>query len=293
MYSTPLHLFLGKDSEVLIMAVIICIGGLGDCPSETFTGLKKSLENKGHTVLIPETDMVRTHKDRIALTMGEYQRIVRRLKRKELKEVPIFLLGQSAGGSAVRVVAEELSMKGDARLAGVILLSPAMPRSWKFHWLRSGTDATRRFLSRHWREILFGKMINQTVMEFEARVAPLAEEIRDRVLVSRQPVPGAEMRTLALWPPAIGVYLYPTLHLYGSNDSCIEPKAQAAFGRDLESMILVNGHVFVGAGHSLLGSRQRDEVIKVIVSWIETGHLGEPSFDLGGLKIWEGHGEPS
>lgn len=269
------------------MAIIICVGGLGDCPKETFAGLKKTLENQGHTAVIPDTERVQTHQDRITLVRDEYQRLIRRLKREELKKVPIFLLGQSAGGSAVRVIGEELHQKGDTRLKGVILLSPAMPRSWKFRWLRSSTKATRDFFKHHFGEIMLGKMIDQTAMEFESRIAPLAEELRDDILASRQPVPGAEMRILALWPPRMRVSLYPVLHLYGTQDSCIDPPAQEAFAKDLCAMTLTETHVFVGAGHSLLGSSVRDNVVGEILRFVEVVSRGREVFDLGGIKIYE------
>lgn len=273
------------------MGTIICVGGLVDCPKETFAELRKTLENKGHLVVIPDTEDVHTHQDRITLVMDEYRRVLRESRHKESGKVQIFLVGQSAGGSAVRVVAEELHQKGDTYLKGVVLLSPAMPRSLRFRWLRSSTESTRAFFKHHFAEIMSGKMIDQTAMEFEARVAPLADDVRDRVLASRQPVPGAEMRTLALWPPRMRVYLYPTLHLYGAQDSCIDPVVQGKFGQDLESMTLTDTHVFVGAGHALLGSSVREEVVELIARFIDIAPLGRETFDCGGLKIWDVDGE--
>lgn len=242
-------------------ATVIYVGGLGDCPSVAACSLQERLEKQGYSVIVPETAWIHDHDDRIYMTLHEYYRAVK-------GEGPVFLIGQSAGGSAVRVTAEVLHHEGSHRLAGVILLSPAMPRSVDLLWLRSSTPATQKLMKRHWREILSGEMIDQTAVEFESRVAPLAPEVRDEVLASRQPVPGAEARTLALWPPKMGIYVYPTLHVWGSIDACIDPKAQATLSRKLQAMTNTEPHMIVGAGHSTLASAQREAVLGIIEDWI-------------------------
>lgn len=245
------------------MATVICVDGLAGHPQTTFGSLKKRLEEDGHHVFLADTSSVVTHEGRVEIALNAYEGY------SDYSPGKIFLVGQSAGGSAVRVAAEEIDAM-EARsplLGGIVMLSPAVPRGILFM-----TKPLWQVIKKRWKELLFGLVVNPTEEEFESLVHPLPANARSSIIASRQPVSGVEARTLALWPPALQPYQYPTLHVYGDADTWIAPSAQGVFGKKLRKVLgiehLLETKVVPGAGHLTLASDQGSEVIEHIALWI-------------------------
>ncbi|MFA6339100.1 MAG: alpha/beta hydrolase [Candidatus Paceibacterota bacterium] len=241
------------------MAKIIYVGGLGHHPETTFKPIKDRLEQEGHEVIILDTSHINTHEDRVQLVLKEYDKYYIGAH----IGVDVFLLGQSAGGSAVRIAAERLEKEGKP-LAGVILLSPAMPFGIFFMTL-----PLWNIMKKRWAEILFGKVINPTEEEFETLLAPLAKEGRAETLASRRSISGIESRTLAFNSPRFVGYKFPTLHIFGDCDKWIAPSAQRKLSKKLRIRSDVCTREVEGTGHITFTSRKGDRVVSLIVGWIK------------------------
>lgn len=234
------------------MATIICVDGLGGHPNTTFENLW-ALEGDGHKVVVVDTTSVRTHKDRVQLVLDECH--------KHSDEAKIVLLGQSAGGSAVRIAAERLEKEGE-RLSGVILLSPAMPFGiWFMTWTLF--HVMRRYL----RELVTGQDTILSEADYKALISPVPAEIGDRFFASSLPIPGKEARELAFCPPGFEGSEFPTLHIFGKEDKWIAPSAQRSLAKKLCRMSAVKTVEVQGAGHLTLSSNS-NEVVKIIKDWI-------------------------
>ena len=236
------------------MSTVICVDGLGGHPEVTFGYLKKVLNKGGHTVVLPSTFHVHSHEDRVHLALRAFDMC---------DDTSIFLLGQSAGGSAVRIAAERLSKVG-RHLSGVIQLSPAMPFGILFM-----TPTLLRAIGKRWHELLRGEKIIPTREEYAALVSPLQREIQDRIVSWRQPISGKEARTLALAPPRFDGYTFPTLHIFGDQDKWIAPSAQFKLSKKLGKRSKVSVHEIKGAGHLTLASEKKEGVARIIQEWIK------------------------
>jgi len=233
--------------------VVICVDGLGGHPDTTFGLLQKELEQDGHTVLILDTSRVQTHEDRIRLVLCACS--------KHPTE-DVVLVGQSAGGSAVRVAAERLERQGK-RLAGVILLSPAMPFGIPFM-----TMPLLRVMAGRLAELFLGKDIFPTKEEFGTLTAPLAPEVSGEAVAMRQSIPGREARTLAFAPPKFVGYTTPTHYIFGKSDAWVAPRAHIAFATKIGKHSKTTVSVLGSAGHLTLASENRHDVAKIIQKWI-------------------------
>jgi alpha-beta hydrolase superfamily lysophospholipase len=234
-------------------ATLICVDGLGGHPETTFGCLKKTLEQMGHKVVLIDTPGVRTHEDRVQLILDEYT-----LQHGG----DIFLVGQSAGGSAVRIAAERLEKLGKC-LTGIIQLSPAMPFGIVFMtW-----PLARVMKGRLW-ELFLGRSISTTMREYKTLVSPLSQEVEYEIVTSRQPVPGLEGRTLAFNPPRFVGYSFPTLHIFGSEDRWIAPRAQHILSKRLRKRSKTISYEVAGAGHLTLMSEKRNKIFALIQEWI-------------------------
>lgn len=240
------------------MAVVICMDGLGGHPNVTFGPLREALSKKGHKTVIVGIENIETHEDRVKKVLAAFDKA-----RREYPSERIVLVGQSAGGSAVRIAAERLS--GENALAGVTMLSPAMPR---FVWF--ATKQLFRVMSGRLLDIILGRTLYSEPWEFEALVSPLPADLRKTVISNRQPVPGKEARTLALFPPRFRGYRFPTLLVHGERDQWVAPRAQEALASMLEKSGSKVTHVVVrNSGHITLASVNRQEVAASIALWIE------------------------
>jgi alpha-beta hydrolase superfamily lysophospholipase len=236
------------------MATVICVDGLGGHPETTFRELKVALESVGNRVIILDTTRVVTHEDRVKMIENEY---AKQLNSSE----QIFLVGQSAGGSAVRILAERLNRSG-LHLSGVVLLSPAMPFGIYFMTAKLFLVMLVRFI-----QLLLGRTISMTDSEFEMLTSPIAEEMRD-VISKRQMVSGVEGRKLAFFPPKFVGYSYPTLQIFGREDKWIAPRAQRKLGKMLRKHGEVTTFETDGAGHLTLASSEWQMVAQLIQRWI-------------------------
>lgn len=236
------------------MATIICVDGLAGDPVTTFGVLKKRLQADGHNVVILETSAVYQHEDRVHLALDAYE---------SHRGDEVFLVGQSAGGSAVRIAAERLE-KEEKHLAGVILLSPAMPRGIFFMTVPLLWVVLARF-----KALVVGEMVQPTEKEFYSLVAPLPEDVREDVIASRQPVSGVEARTLAVWPPKFVGYKFPTLHIWGDQDMWVSSSAQHKLSKKLLKAGYASANPIPGVGHLTLASDKQEEVMGLIERFID------------------------
>jgi len=234
------------------MATIICVDGLGGHPKTTFGFLKKELVRQGHEVILLDTSGVRSHQDRIQLVLNEYYR----------HSGKVFFVGQSAGGGAVRVAAEWLSKK-KSPVAGVIQLSPSVPRGILFMTAPLWSVMKKRL----W-DLIRGNLVKTTGEEYKTLVGYVAPELRDEVYESRTPISCVEARELALYPAKFQGYGFPTLHIYGDRDPWISPKAQGRLNLQMSKYSTVTTHVVKGGGHLTLASDSRIKMSISILHWI-------------------------
>lgn len=237
------------------MATIICMDGLAGHPKTQFGTLKKVLEHRGHQVVLCDVKGIRTHEDRVQLVLEAF-----RICRDER----IFLLGQSAGGSAVRIAAERLEKEGKS-LSGVILLSPAMPSRILF-----ATRPLLKIMLKRWRDFLFAESITLAEDEFETLVSPILETLRDEILASRQPISIPEARRLAFFPPRFVGSSFPVLLICGAKDKWIAPGAQIRLGRRFMEKSEVSMYTMKGAGHLVLASKGREAMMRIIQKWVSS-----------------------
>ncbi|MEX1120340.1 MAG: alpha/beta hydrolase family protein, partial [Candidatus Paceibacterota bacterium] len=224
------------------MVTIICVDGLAGHPEYTFSALQSALEANGHIVNTIDTSAVASHADRVKLALCAYDTAMK----------PVVFVGQSAGGSAVRIAAERLEKEGKP-LAGVVLLSPAMPRGILFM-----TRALWSVMKGRVREVFLGKPIRPTEKEYTTLIEPLPFIEGFAAIRSRQVVSGIECRDL-LFPPKFVGYSYPTLHIWGVEDRWIAPSAQRKLNTMLKKSSEVTTHELPHMGHLTLASHRREE----------------------------------
>jgi pimeloyl-ACP methyl ester carboxylesterase len=242
------------------MATVICADGLGGHPSTTFGELKNELEGLGHIVILLDVDGIKTHSERVERLITCYTQI---WKQGEL----IYFIGQSAGGSAVRIAAEKIfsNPRLPRLLTGVCMLSPAIPRGIFF---LTWTLFCR--MSYRLSELLLGKMIEMGEDEYASLVLPIASDKYAEVVANRQAISGAEGRELAFYPPKLESNHFKTLHIYGTDDRWIAPSAQRKLSFWMSRNLGIPMSIFAveGAGHLTLASNKRKEVIEKIVEWM-------------------------
>lgn len=238
------------------MALAILVDGLAGRPETTFGSLKDELEQGGHRVVLIDTSRVVTHEDRVQLVLNCYNNSM---------DEEVFFIGLSAGGSAVQVAAERIGKS--EHLEGAILLSPAMPRGVFFMTRPLGWLILARL-----KNLLMDTTIVPTAEEYEELVSPLPEELREEILGARQPISSKEAFILTVRPPKLGKYHCPTLLIYGSEDRWITPQSYWELFRRIRAQgQAINIHEVAGAGHLVLASHKRSEVIETILDWIAWG----------------------
>ena len=237
------------------MAIIICMDGLAGDPETTFGDLKRELEGVGHKVILIDVEGIENHSDRINRVSNCYKEA-----RRNSPEAKIFLAGQSAGGSAVRIATERMNENGPN---GIILLSPAMPR---FIWF--GTWTLLHIMVKRFRDLL-SKEIRLTDRELTRLLHPLPEKYLQKSLGNQHPISAEEARELAFFPPPfIGVNC-PVLLIYGKQDRWIASKAQRKLAEMLKKKASVTEIPFEGLGHSTLISSRGHFVQFCIGKWID------------------------
>ncbi len=238
------------------MSTFICMDGLGGQPETTFTFLKEMLEKDDHVVILVSVSGSEnwSHRDRIERVKKEIS---------DCTDKNIFLIGQSAGGSAVQIAADET----EKEIKGVIAMSPALPRGYLYLTLPLLAIMLR--WKNLWR-ILLGRVLSPTKREFESLASPLANSRRNRILESRQLIPGKEARELAFYPPKRTTPSSPTLIVFGEKDRWISPRALRKFAKQQkEASELVSVLEVKGSGHLTVSSQRRSEVVEQIKNLIK------------------------
>lgn len=244
------------------MATVICMDGLGGNPETTFGELKLRLEDEGHRVVLVSTRGIRTHEDRVENVLMDFVSVCGQSDDK------VFLLGFSAGGSAVRLAARHIE-KHDLfsnRLAGVILLSQAMP--WGVNFL---TWPLIKVMVKRLPQLIFGLDINPTESEYTSLVEPVSNDRRDEGVKNRRTIPGTEAQTLAFHPSKFEGYSYPSLVIYGDSDRWVATRAHRKMIALLKKKKQnVTSLEVPHSGHLVLASEVRQLVMLKIQDWIGT-----------------------
>ena len=239
------------------MSTIICMDGLGGQPETTFAFLKEMLEKDGHVVILVSISGSEnwSHRDRIERVKKEIS---------DCTDKNIFLVGQSAGGSAVQIAADET----EKEIKGVIAMSPALPRGYFYLTLPLFLIMTR--WKNFWR-ILLGRALAPTKREFEAFVSPLVSSRREKILESRQLIPGKEARELAFYPPKKVRPSSQTLIVFGEKDQWISPRALRKFAKQQKQKFpeLISILEVKESGHLTLSSHRRNTVVRMIKNLIQ------------------------
>lgn len=236
------------------MITFICMDGLGGVPSITFAELKRVLEKGGHKVLIVDVDGIETHEDRIERVTRCYR------EERSRSKNPIILIGQSAGGSAVRIATERLELSKEMPPDGIILMSSAMPR---FIWFT--TKVLAKLMAKHIWKLLFARRIILPKADISKLLEPISRNTDD---LEVQVIPGKEARHLAFWPRSFRGCSCPVLLVYGDDDNWIAPSAQKKLGKMFKKKNQNVELVEVPAsGHVTLFSKDRHRLILSIDNW--------------------------
>lgn len=233
--------------------------GLGGNPDTTFRELRLRLENDGHRVVLARVEGIRTHEDRVKIVQSSFENMCK------FTSEGIFLVGFSAGGSAVRIASERIQNDSaySKRLKGVALLSQAMPRG--INYLTWPLVRTMFWRILH---LIFGWDIDSTEAEYQRLIEPVGDDRRNEVVRNRTTIPGQEARTLAFWAPRFLGYSYPSLVIFGSQDRWVSTRAHRKIAALLRRVIALESYEVPDAGHLVLASSRRKEVIFAIKSWI-------------------------
>ena len=245
--------------------LIICMDGLGGHPELTFGELKHAFDILHH-VVFADIEGIVTHEDRVQSVIRSFKAGQKMLDKMNESDRRIILIGQSAGGSAVRVAAARL--RDDKSLSGIVTMSQAPSR----HILYTTPELTKAMVGRS-KDLLLGHNIDLTREEYSSFVMPMNGNLQ-KFVDGRQTVPGREARTLAsfFWAPKLERYDRPTLVIYPEKDQWIAPSAHRTMVRKMREHCTSQLESFEveGSGHITLASDRSQEVINKIKGWIET-----------------------
>lgn len=236
------------------MSHVICVDGLAGNPNFTFASLKNALEKINHKVHLMQVAGILTHQDRIDFVLKEINRV-----REEFPKDRYFLVGQSAGGSAVRCAAATLVVTEKPH--GIVLLSPAMPSGISFT-----TIPLARVMMKYWFSLFCRSHIILDNKDYINLLSPLRDNDRDKIIGIQIPISSREARKLAFNPdPYVPVGCNCTI-VYGSKDRWISPRA---YERLREVMCHHKGvknhtiltHRIMGTGHHTL--LQKEAILEV------------------------------
>lgn len=205
------------------MATIICVDGLSGNPRLTFFYLASALSVANHTVVflpdLPYLPVV-SHSNRVE----DIYRAFNRVK----GDSSVFLIGQSAGGSAVLQATSRIT---DSRLRGIVILSPAMPSGINYL-----TPTLFRIMFHNLYRLFGNKPFKLKDEELLALLHPVPDKYRDRIIRDQTEIHPREARRLAFFPPRLRPIGVPCLHLYGAQDRWISPSAQVRLSASLNRM---------------------------------------------------------
>lgn len=243
------------------MKIMICVDGLAGHPQTTFKRLKGYLASSSCRVALADTSRVQTFEDRVQLVIEYYRLAIDSYPRAE-----IFLVGQSAGGLAVLTALSRVYEEGIGKgIAGVILLSPALPRFYNYM-----TRSLFQVMRAHLGELLFGKKpINLNPDEYRSLIKPMGGATFEEVCAARLPISVVEARKLAFFPPKLGNIRCPIFHAYGDSDNWINPEAQRKFAIELmKGNDMSTSYEAPEAGHITILSGNTGSLIIKIQDWI-------------------------
>lgn len=175
--------------------------------------------------------------------------------------LPVFIYGHSMGGGMVAAYA----LKYQPGAAGVILSSPAIMED----------EGTPRFL-----KAIAGLVSNylprlKALKLDAAKISRIPEEVSSYLndpLIYTDPVPartGYELLQIMKYiQENAAKFTLPFLLIHGSADELTNPKgSELLFEKAISSDKTLR--IFPGGYHELINDLDRDEVIKLIVSWLE------------------------
>ena len=243
------------------MRVICCDGLTGAGPR--FEPFKRYIEGDLRSnieVLIANTRDIATHQDRI-------DRVLYEIAKLDLDE-DFILVGFSAGGSAVRVCAEQiLTLRiSSARLKGLVLISPAMPRG-----ILCFTPTLIKYMIKHLLPLISSKgELRLTKQEILDLMSP-ASMYENSVVKDSIPISLPEANELAFRPPRLGsLKNLPILYLHGRNDRWVSPRAHAKFVAALRTGLARVTNIQYDFGHDVLYSTWASEAMIAIRCFIST-----------------------
>jgi alpha-beta hydrolase superfamily lysophospholipase len=232
--------------------------GLGGTPYVTFSCLKERVEKEGHKVVYLPVNGIKTHSDRV-------KRIIDGVEAFYKPEGKLFLVGQSAGGSAVRIACEDLNTA--KKVSGIILLSPAMPRGiWYMTWTLFWTMLNWRYI---WKLLLgIGEIVLRR-LDYVQLISPIKCDLLDHASSRISPISSQEIRELAFNPPSLQPIHVHTLIIYGKRDKVIRPASFHQLARKIGRVSRSCEVVCFGeAGHTTLLSKGRCTVVERILKWV-------------------------
>lgn len=205
------------------MATIICVDGLSGNPKSTFFYLASAPSVASHKVVflpdLPDLPVI-SHSDRV----DDICRAFNRVK----GDSGVFLIGQSAGGSAVLQASSRIT---DSRLRGIVILSPAMPSGINYL-----TPTLFRVMCHNFYRLFGNKPFKLRDEELLALLHPVPDKYRDRVIRDQTEIHPREARRLAFFPPRLRPIGVPCLHIFGAQDRWISPWAQIRLSARLNRM---------------------------------------------------------
>jgi alpha-beta hydrolase superfamily lysophospholipase len=234
--------------------------GLGGTPHVTFSYLSDRAEKEGHTVVYLPVNGITTHSDRV-------KRVVDGVEAFYKPEGKLFLVGQSAGGSAVRIACEDLGIA--KKVSGIILLSPAMPRGIPYMtWTLFFTMIKWRYA---WK-LLCG--VGDIVMQqddYMKLISPVRDELLNHVSSRISQISSKEIQELAFHPQEIQPIHVPTRIIYGKKDRVINPASFRKLAKQIGRASRTHCTIFCfgEAGHLTLTSKGRRDVMNNILTWID------------------------
>lgn len=242
------------------MATFLCMDGLGGTACVTFSYFKKQAELVGHKVVYLATSEIKTHQDRVA-------RVINGMNDFYKPGEKLFLVGQSAGGSAVRIACEDPTLA--EKVSGIILLSPAMPRGiWYMTWALFRTMISWRYL---WKLLCGVGEIVVRRFDYIQLIFPIKSNLIGHALSRIAPIPSQEARELAFYPPKLKPIDTHVLIIYGKQDRWINSTSFHILARKIGRITKSCKSICFGeAGHLTLMSRGRETVMERVLVWINS-----------------------
>lgn len=238
------------------MSHVICVDGLGGNPEITFSDLKVELERLKHTVHLAPITEITDHNGRIDYVIGSIAMV-----RGQYPGQRYFLIGQSAGGSAVRCAVAQLS---EAELPdGIVLLSSAMPR-----WIWPATSTLLCKIAKYGRKLIQSEPIRLRDADYLDLIGPIRDDVKKAILDGQVPTPPREARELAFYPAPYRPVGCNVTIIYGSHDRWVRPRAQEVFAKRVRALAskarkrtVVSIHCIKGAGHLTLLHREAIQLV--------------------------------